>query len=300
MNDITIIILLFSSFIGIALILRCFLDKQDKKEEVSENKTIIPKEEIVSIPSMTLLSEEEELSKMITETQSTNNIEIPLGINDKEKIISINFEEVGNILIIGTTGGGKSICLDEIITTIIMTKTKDDIRLTTIDTSMVELSHFNYIPHYIKDTIISPDEIIEEIEKLKKELSNRQRNSSNIPLLVIIDDLYDVCTYDDKILSEIEYLLKEGRKEKMYFILTTDTPSKDILTTRLKEQISATIYLTLSPGSKEDFSLELPKKDIDYATSIGNAIFEYNNKKEKILIPEIKEETLEKIKNSFE
>lgn len=300
MNDITIIILIFGGFIGFALILRFILDEQDKKEEMSENKKITSKKDIISIPPLSLISEEEVLSKMLTETQSNNNIEIPLGINDKEKIISINLEEVNNLLIIGTTGGGKSICLDEIITSIIMTKTKDDIRLTTIDTSMVELSHFNNIPHYVKDTIISPEEIIEEIEELKKELSNRERNSSNIPLLVIIDDLYDICTYDDKILSEIEYLLKEGKKEKMYFILTTDTPSKDILTNRLKEQISATIYLTMSPGSQEEFSLDLTQNDIDYITSIGNAIYENNNKKEKILIPEIKEETLEKIKNSFE
>ena len=176
--------------------------------------------------------------------------------------------------------------------------TKEEVRIVAIDTSLVELSSFNNLPHYIKKSISLPQEINEELVELQKLLSSKK---DNIPLLVFIDDVYDIYTYDKSNQKIILDLLRNGKEKNIHLILTTDTPTKELLTKELKDNIQGTLYLTMSPGEDEDLDLEnsLTTEDWEYLTKIGNLIYEENNHKERIKVPEVLDEEIKAINNFY-
>ncbi len=300
MNNIWVIVIIFVFSIVIAGIINVLLNRQEEKEELEKKKNLPEKSSM--IPNFTILedSEENDFRKLMESfNKESGKKEIAIGWNEQEEIKAIDFQHNSHFLIVGTTGGGKSISLNEIISSIIMNYSAEEVKIVTIDTSMVELSTFNGIPHYIKDTIISPNEIADELEELQKEMKRRQKEDNQQELFIIIDDFYDICSYDSKIISTMENLLEVSREKNVHFILATDTPSNDIMTKDIKKQIDGTIYLTLAPGEKHDFELALTKNDIEFLTEIGNAIYKTEDTKEKIKIPEVLEKDIKAIKNCF-
>lgn len=289
MKDIWIVIGIFLFSIILALVIKWLLNKEDKKELSKE-------EEKESQPDLSIL-DNSEIKKLLNSFEKKDNI-IPIGWNEKEEAEVLDLNQIKNLLIIGTTGGGKSICLNEIITSIALTYSSEDYKIVTMDTSMVELSSFNGLPHYLKDTLISPSDIIDEIEEIEKEVQRRSNDSK--PLIVLIDDFYDICSYDERVLPTIEKLLEKSKTKNVYLILATDTPTKNIITDKVKEQIGGTIYLTLSPGEKKDFELDLTKTDIEKLTEIGSAIYKTENTKKKIIIPEVLESEIAVIKDYYQ
>lgn len=289
MKDIWIVIGIILFSIVFALVIKWLLNKEDKKEFSKE-------EEKESQPDLSIL-DNSEIKKLLNSFEKKDN-SIPLGWNEKEEAEVLDLNQIKNLLIIGTTGGGKSICLNEIITSIALTYSSEDYKIVTMDTSMVELSSFNGLPHYLKDTLISPSDIIDEIEEIEKEV--QRRNNDSKPLIILIDDFYDICSYDERVLPTIEKLLEKSKSKNVYLILATDTPTKDIITDKVKEQIDGTIYLTLSPGEKKDFELDLTKTDIEKLTEIGSAIYKTENTKKKIIIPEVLESEISVIKDYYQ
>ena len=262
----------------------------DKNEESLED--ILPKEEVKEL-------DENSLFKKMTDNFARKvDIEIPIGYNEKEEIETINFNKINNLLIVGTTGGGKTISLNGIISSIIMNYSKEDIKILPIDTSIVELSTFNHIPHYVQETLVSPKEIEEALLKLGEETSKRLKNDKNPFLLVIIDDLYDVISNNRKNIELLEKLMRDTEKTNIHFILVTDTPTEEVLNKSLRNYLDGTLYVTLSPGEEKDFSFEqeLTKEEWNYLTEIGNAVYKEKDEKKKIKIPDISEEELKIIK----
>lgn len=262
----------------------------DKSEESLEE--LLPQEEVIEL-------DENSLFKKMTDNFARKvDIEIPIGFNEKEEIETINFNKINNLLIVGTTGGGKTVSLNGIISSIIMNYSKEDIKILPIDTSIVELSTFNHIPHYVQETLVSPKEIEEALEKLGVETTKRLKNDKNPFLLVVIDDLYDVLSNDRKNIELLEKLMRDTEKTNIHFILVTDTPTEEVLNKSLRNYLDGTLYVTLSPGEEKDFSFEqeLTKEEWNYLTEIGNAVYKEKDEKKKIKIPDISEEELKIIK----
>lgn len=262
----------------------------DKDEESLED--LLPKEEVIEL-------DENSLFKKMTDNFTRKvDIEIPIGFNEKEEIETINFNKINNLLIVGTTGGGKTVSLNDIISSIIMNYSKEEIKILPIDTSIVELSTFNHIPHYVQETLVSPKEIEEALEKLGVEATKRLKNDKNPFLLVVIDDLYDVLSNDRKNIELLEKLMRDTEKTNIHFILVTDTPTEEVLNKSLRNYLDGTLYVTLSPGEEKDFSFEqeLTKEEWNYLTEIGNAVYKEKDEKKKIKIPDISEEELKIIK----
>ena len=302
MNNIWIVLTIFIASILIALIIKMILNYQDEKEEWENSKNTDKEDNKKQIPESSILTDDHEnnLKQLLTNfKRKENDFEIPIGWNEKQETRTIDFNKNNHILIIGTTGGGKSICLNEMISSTIMNYHSEEIKIVTMDTSMVELSSFNGIPHYVKNTIISPNDVIEEIEEIQKEIKHRIKDNKYPELLIFIDDFYDICSYDSKVLKTIIQLLEDSKEKNIHFIIATDTPSEEIITDELKDQIDGTIFLTLSPGEKKDFDLDITKSDIEYLTEIGHAIYKTKEKKEKIIIPEVLEEEIKEIKNCY-
>lgn len=265
------------------------------KEEKKENNTS-PTIELT--PKIDILKEDGEFKTLLKGFNKQEQLLLPIGITEENNIKTINLNEMSNLLVLGTTGGGKSVLLNELLSTVGMYYTKEEVRIVAIDTSLVELSSFNNLPHYVKKSISLPQEINEELVELQKLLSSKK---DNIPLLVFIDDVYDIYTYDKSNQKIILDLLRNGKEKNIHLILTTDTPTKELLTKELKDNIQGTLYLTMSPGEDEDLDLEnsLTTEDWEYLTKIGNLIYEENNHKERIKVPEVLDEEIKAINNFY-
>jgi len=286
------LVLLIIIFSIVMMILLIFKWKEIAEIEEEKEKSASPLESL----------EEESTFKQFLKrfSKQENSLLIPIGMKE-ENLKIINMGDVHNLLIIGTTGGGKSICLNEMITSIALSYSKEEVRILTIDTSIVELSSFNEIPHYIKNTISTPKDIIEELKELQKESERRIKAGNKQNLLVIMDDFYDVCSYDSNALSMVENLLLISKKANIHFIIATDTPVKDIITEKIKGNIEGILYLTLAPGEEKDFFFkkELTEEELSFLTEIGNLIYQEKDTKEKIKVPEVTETEIKNIKDWF-
>ncbi len=289
---IDVLISIAAFVIGILIV---FLIIGLKKEE-DETEEIIEKKKKISLDI--LESKENSLKSMLeTFEKEDNKLLIPIGVTEDNKCKTIDLKEISNLLVIGTTGGGKSILLNEIISSIALKYTKEEIKIVTLDTSLVELSGFNNIPHYLKETISNPREMMEELVELQRLIN---QNNESQPLLVIIDDFYDICEYDKNNIRIIADLLENGKSKDIYLILATDTPTPDVLTKEIKDKIQGKLYLTLAPGETTEFQLadNLNPEELSFLTEIGNLIYEENNKREKIHVPEVMDSEIKAI-NQF-
>lgn len=256
-----------------------FKNKNDSKEEKNKLDILIK-------------NDENSLKSIIENTNySDNELIIPIGIDENNKIEKINLNENKSILIIGTTGGGKSICLNEIIASSIIKYDNTVLKYLTIDTSLVELSSFNGIPHYIKDTISNPMEIIYELEKIIQAIETK-KNKENI--VIVIDDYYDIFSIDNaRVKSIINKLLELTQKTNVNLIVATDTPSKEYIDF---EKFDTKMYLTLSPGEDAYFEFDnLTNEEKEYIDKIGNMIYVNKNNRIKVQATLVTDEEINNI-----
>lgn len=224
---------------------------------------------------------------------------IPLGKNELGELETIDLDKLGNILILGTTGGGKSVLLNELIMSIILNYTKDEIKFITIDSSIVELSSFNGIPHYIKDTISDMTVASTELELIVKEVEKRKNQESiKEHLFVIIDDIYDLAYGQEKNINNLlGELMEKSKNTKVHIIVATDTPIENEIFKNYSDLFDLKCYLTLAPGTYNEFDKEktLNQEELNFISTIGNMILVTNDAKKKIKIADILDEDIKEI-----
>lgn len=224
---------------------------------------------------------------------------IPLGRNELGELETIDLDKLGNMLILGTTGGGKSVLLNELIMSIILNYTNEEIKFITIDSSIVELSSFNGIPHYIKDTISDMTVASTELELIVKEVEKRKSQESiKEHLFVIIDDIYDLAYGQEKYINNLLIeLMEKSKNTKVHIIAATDTPIKNEIFKNYSDLFDLKCYLTLAPGTYNEFDKEktLNQEELNFISTIGNMILVTTDAKKKIKIADILDEDIKEI-----
>ncbi len=224
---------------------------------------------------------------------------IPLGRNELGELETIDLDKLGNMLILGTTGGGKSVLLNELIMSIILNYTNEEIKFITIDSSIVELSSFNGIPHYIKDTISDMTVASTELELIVKE-EEKRKNQESIKehLFVIIDDIYDLAYGQEKYINNLLIeLIEKSKNTKVHIIVATDTPNENEIFKNYSAFFDLKCYLTLAPGTYNEFDKEkaLNQEELNFISTIGNMILVTKDAKKKIKIADILDEDIKEI-----
>lgn len=224
---------------------------------------------------------------------------IPLGRNELGELETIDLDKLGNMLILGTTGGGKSVLLNELIMSIILNYTNEEIKFITIDSSIVELSSFNGIPHYIKDTISDMTVASTELELIVKEVEKRKSQESiKEHLFVIIDDIYDLAYSQEKYINNLLVeLMEKSKNTKVHIIVATDTPIENEIFKNYSDLFDLKCYLTLAPGTYNEFDAgkTLNQEDLNFISTIGNMILVTNDVKKKIKVADILDEDIKEI-----
>src|SRR2546423_1583049 len=173
-----------------------------------------------------------------------------------------------HLLIAGTTGSGKSGCLNALLTSVLLRATPDDVRLILIDPKRIELSHFESVPHLLTPVVSSPKEAsavlancLAEMERRYERLSSvrarnigedkrafRQRGEATLPyVLVVIDVLADLMMVAPQAVEDaVIRLAPESRAGGHQLVLATQRPSVDVITGMIKANVPSRIAFAVS------------------------------------------------------
>jgi S-DNA-T family DNA segregation ATPase FtsK/SpoIIIE len=198
-----------------------------------------------------------------------------------------------HLLIAGTTGSGKSGCLNAVLTSILLRATPDDVRLILIDPKRIELSHFESVPHLLTPVVSSPKEAsavlancLAEMERRYERLSSvrarsiteanrafRQRGEPTLPyVLVVIDELADLMMVAPQAVEDaVIRLAQKSRAVGIHLVLATQRPSVDVITGMIKANVPSRIAFAVS--SQTDSRVILDQGGAESLLGQGDMLF---------------------------
>ena len=198
---------------------------------------------------------------------------IPLGRDVSGAPVALDLSQMPHLLIAGTTGAGKSVCMAGIATSLLMQYRPDQLRLVMLDPKMVELTRFNGIPHLVGPVEIEHDRIIGVLRwctgemdrryKLLESQSTRNiamynerqlaRGAAGEPLpymVILIDEIGDLMISNpDETERAITRLAQMARAVGMHLVIATQRPSVNVITGLIKANFPARIAFSVASGS---------------------------------------------------
>jgi S-DNA-T family DNA segregation ATPase FtsK/SpoIIIE len=198
-----------------------------------------------------------------------------------------------HILIAGTTGSGKSGCINAILTSILLRATPDEARLILIDPKRIKLNYYESIPHLLTPVVSSPKEasavllnVVTEMERRYERLSQvrarnlpeanralRKRGEEELPyLLVVIDELADLMMVSpQEVEDSIIRLAQKSRAVGIHLVLATQRPSVDVITGMIKANVPSRIAFAVS--SQTDSRVILDANGAESLLGQGDMLF---------------------------
>jgi S-DNA-T family DNA segregation ATPase FtsK/SpoIIIE len=194
--------------------------------------------------------------------------------------ISANLESMPHLLIAGTTGSGKSVCVNSILTCFLLHNTPEDLRLILVDPKRVELTGYNGVPHLLAPVVVEIDRVIGALQWMTREMDKRyhmfaQAGARNITdynarmklqgmkklpfLIVVIDELADLMMIaPGETEQTITRLAQLARATGIHMILATQRPSVDVVTGLIKANFPARIAFAVASNTDSRVILDQP------------------------------------------
>jgi len=221
-----------------------------------------------------------ELMESETFVQSKARLRIALGEDVKGQAIISDMARMPHLLIAGATGSGKSVCINSIITCLLLTNTPDKLRLLMVDPKMVELSVYNGVPHLLSPVITEVDKAAGVLFWAVKEMERRyslfskvgardlvryneyltKRNEKTLPyIVVIIDEMADLMmAAPEEVEKHICRLAQMARAVGIHLIIATQRPSVDVITGLIKANFPARIAFAVTSQTDSRVILDVP------------------------------------------
>ena len=197
-----------------------------------------------------------------------SRLNVALGKDIAGKVIFCDIATMPHLLVAGTTGSGKSICLHTMIASILYKATPDEVKLLLIDPKTVEFSRYNGIPHLLVPVVSDPRKasgalgwaVTEMLNRYKTLNENGARDIGSynsiceeredlqkMPQIVIVmDELADLMTVaPTEVEDSIQRIAQMGRAAGMHLVVATQRPSVDVITGVIKANIPSRIALTV-------------------------------------------------------
>ncbi|MGX7124888.1 DNA translocase FtsK [Enterococcus viikkiensis] len=204
-------------------------------------------------------------------------LEVPLGRDISGMVQTADLTKMPHLLVAGSTGSGKSVSINGIITSILMRAKPNEVKLMMIDPKMVELNVYNGIPHLLTPVVTNPRKAAQALQKVVQEMEERyekfaatgvrnisgfnelviQKNledGQNRPILpfivVIVDELADLMMVaSNEVEDAITRLAQMARAAGIHMILATQRPSVDVITGIIKANVPSRIAFAVSSGT---------------------------------------------------
>lgn len=197
--------------------------------------------------------------------EKKGGVPVALGKDITGKTVVTDLTKMPHLLIAGSTGSGKSVCINTIITSILYHENPDNVKLILVDPKVVELDAYNGIPHLFIPVVTDAKKAagalhwaVKEMEKRYQDFSyahvrdiggfNRLNPEHKLPyIIIIIDELADLMmTAPDSVEDAICRLAQKARAAGIHMVLATQRPSVDVITGVIKANIPSRISFAVS------------------------------------------------------
>jgi S-DNA-T family DNA segregation ATPase FtsK/SpoIIIE len=194
--------------------------------------------------------------------------------------INTTIENMPHLLIAGTTGSGKSVCVNAILTCFLLHNTPDDLRMILIDPKRVELTSYNGVPHLLAPVVVEIERVIGALQWMTREMDKRyhlfaqvgarnitdynarmkMQGNKKLPfLVVVIDELADLMMIaPGETEQTITRLAQLARATGIHMILATQRPSVDVVTGLIKANFPARIAFAVASNTDSRVILDQP------------------------------------------
>jgi DNA segregation ATPase FtsK/SpoIIIE, S-DNA-T family len=222
--------------------------------------------------------------KDVIESEAFRRLKTPLrfalGQDVAGNAVAADLGAMPHLLIAGATGTGKSVCVNAIISGLLLHNTPDDLRLIMVDPKRVELTGYNGIPHLLAPVVVEMERVVGALQWVLREMDNRyhklaQVGTRNITeynaklvasgekplprLVVIIDELADLMIMaPDETERTITRLAQLARATGIHVIISTQRPSVDVVTGLIKANFPARIAFAVASGVDSRVVLDQP------------------------------------------
>lgn len=186
-----------------------------------------------------------------------------LGVSGNPAVADI--KKMPHILVAGSTGSGKSVCINTIITTLLFRNSPQELRFILVDPKRVELTGYNGIPHLLTPVIVDTERVIAALQWATKEMDKRYKmfaevGARNIEdyneqsgfialeyIVIVIDELADIMlTAPSKVEDLIVRLAQMARATGIHLVIATQRPSVNVITGLIKANIPARIAFNVT------------------------------------------------------
>jgi S-DNA-T family DNA segregation ATPase FtsK/SpoIIIE len=219
----------------------------------------------------------------VMESPQFATIDSPLAIALGQSVdgapVSADLTQMPHLLIAGTTGSGKSVCVNSIIASLIVRNTPDQVKFIMVDPKRVELTGYNGIPHLVAPVVVELERIVGVLKWVTREMDERYKKFSNagarniedynihrematdpMPyIVVIIDELADLMMLapdeTERVVTRIAAL---ARATGIHLVIATQRPSVDVVTGLIKANFPARIAFAVAGGVDSRVILDQP------------------------------------------
>ncbi len=217
-----------------------------------------------------------EIIATVPESLRKNKLVAALGKNIMGNPVFVEIDKTPHLLVAGSTGSGKSVCINGIIISILMRAKPDEVKLLMVDPKKVELSMYNGVPHLLAPVVSDPKKASIALQKIVSEMEDRydlfsSSKTKNIKsyneyverrnlelaederlkklpyIVVIIDELADLMMVASKEVEDsIMRITQMARAAGIHLIIATQRPSTDVITGVIKANIPSRISFAVS------------------------------------------------------
>ena len=209
---------------------------------------------------------------------SKSNLSFAIGKDIGGEPVVGNISKLPHLLIAGTTGSGKSVCMNSLIISLLYKSDPEDVKLIMIDPKMVELGVYNGIPHLYIPVVTDPKKAAGALQWAVTEMLKRYRLFSEVgvrslssyndyliengqqkipAVVVVIDELADLMLVASKEVEEsICRVAQMGRAAGMHLVIATQRPSADVITGLMKANIPSRIAFAVSSSLESRIILD--------------------------------------------
>ncbi len=204
---------------------------------------------------------------------------IALGMSVDGTPISADLTSMPHLLIAGTTGSGKSVCVNAIINSIVATNSPEQVKFIMVDPKRVELTGYNGLPHLIAPVVVELERIVGVLKWVTREMDERYKKFSNMGarniidynknrdehvehmpyIVVIIDELADLMMLaPEETERTITRIAALARATGIHLVIATQRPSVDVVTGLIKANFPARIAFAVAGGVDSRVILDQP------------------------------------------
>jgi S-DNA-T family DNA segregation ATPase FtsK/SpoIIIE len=208
-----------------------------------------------------------------------SDLRIALGHDVSGQPVAADLAIMPHLLIAGATGAGKSVCINSIISCLLMSNTPADLRLIMVDPKRVELTGYDGIPHLLAPVVVELDHVVEILQWITDEMDERYqlfaregaRNiddynrrvktpEDRLPYIVLfVDELADMMmTSPDETERTITRLAQMARATGIHLVIATQRPSVDVVTGLIKANFPSRIAFAVTSSIDSRVILDTP------------------------------------------